>query len=222
MLEFYSIFLLTVLAYFIGSIPTAVWVGRYFFGVDVRDYGSGNAGSTNTFRVLGAKAGVPVQVIDILKGFFAASLAGLFYRNFGFFDASSYTMLRIIFGLAAVVGHIFPIYEDFKGGKGINTLLGMMIAIHPWATLACVIMFLIVLLVSRYVSLGSIIGTLTFPLFLIASAVIFHYDDNRQDVLIIFGFAIFILVVLTHQKNIRRLMKGEENKASINLFKRRG
>lgn len=220
MIEFYSIFLLTVLSYFIGSIPTAVWVGRYFFGVDVREHGSGNAGSTNTFRVLGAKAGIPVQVMDILKGFFAASLAGIFYRNFGFFDASSFTMLRIIFGLAAVVGHIFPIYEDFKGGKGINTLLGMMIAIHPWATLACVITFLIVLLVSRYVSLGSIIGTLTFPLFLIASAVMFHYD-RRQEVLIIFGFAIFILVVLTHQQNIRRLIRGEENKTRLNLWRRK-
>jgi glycerol-3-phosphate acyltransferase PlsY len=220
MIEFYSIFLLTVMAYFIGSIPTAVWVGKYFFGVDVREYGSGNAGSTNTFRVLGAKAGIPVQVIDILKGFFAASLAGIFYRNFGFFDASSYTMLRIIFGLAAVVGHIFPIYEDFKGGKGINTLLGMMIAIHPWATLACVISFLVVLVVSKYVSLGSIIGTLTFPLFLIVSAVMFHYD-RRQEVLIIFGFAIFILVVLTHQKNIKRLLKGEENKMRLNLWRRK-
>jgi glycerol-3-phosphate acyltransferase PlsY len=208
------------MAYFIGSIPTAVWVGKYFFGVDVREYGSGNAGSTNTFRVLGAKAGIPVQVIDILKGFFAASLAGIFYRNFGFFDASSYTMLRIIFGLAAVVGHIFPIYEDFKGGKGINTLLGMMIAIHPWATLACVISFLVVLVVSKYVSLGSIIGTLTFPLFLIVSAVMFHYD-RRQEVLIIFGFAIFILVVLTHQKNIKRLLKGEENKMRLNLWRRK-
>lgn len=221
MIDFYPIFLLTVLSYFIGSIPTAVWIGKYFFGVDIREYGSGNAGSTNTFRILGPKAGVPVQILDILKGFLAASLAGIFYRNFGFFDSSSFTMLRIVFGLAAVIGHIFPIYEDFKGGKGINTLLGMMIAIHPWATLACVITFLVVLIFSNYVSLGSIIGTLAFPLFLIVSTIIYHYD-RRQEVLIIFGFAIFIMVVLTHQKNIKRLMRGEESKVSINFFRRKG
>lgn len=220
MIEFYSILLLTILAYFIGSIPTAVWIGRYFFGIDVREYGSGNAGSTNTFRTLGVKAGVPVQVFDIMKGFFAASLAGIFYRNFGFFDSSSFTMLRVIFGMAAVIGHIFPIFADFKGGKGINTLLGMMIAIHPWATLACVVTFLVVLIISKYVSLGSIIGTLTFPLFLIGSAIMYHYDP-RQEVLIIFGFAMFILVVLTHQQNIRRLLKGEENKARINIWRRK-
>ena len=220
MIDFYSILLLTILAYFIGSIPTAVWVGQIFYGIDIREHGSGNAGSTNTFRTLGARAGIPVQIIDILKGFFAASLAGIFYRNFGFFDAGSFTMLRIIFGLAAVVGHIFPVYADFKGGKGINTLLGMMIAIHPWATLACVLTFFVVLLISKYVSLGSIIGTLAFPVFVLIYTIIYHYDP-RQEVLIIFGFAMFILVVLTHQQNIRRLWRGEENKARIRLRRRK-
>jgi glycerol-3-phosphate acyltransferase PlsY len=219
MAEFYPILLLTFLAYFIGSIPSAVWIGKYVYDLDVRDFGSGNAGSTNTYRVLGARAGIYVQILDILKGFLAASLAGIFYRNFGFFNSHYFALLRLVFGLAAVVGHIYPIFAEMRGGKGINTLLGMMIAVHPWATLVCVLVFILVLMKWKYVSLGSILATLAFPLFLIVT--ILFFSANPDPVLVGFGFIIFILVVYTHRLNIQRLLRGEESKATLSFLKRK-
>ena len=219
MMELYPIILIAILAYFIGSIPSAVWIGKWFFGVDVREHGSGNAGSTNTFRVLGVKAGIPVQIIDIMKGFLAASLAIIFHNNLGLFRTDMISLLALFFGISAVIGHVFPLFANFKGGKGINTLLGMMIAIQPYATLACVIVFIVIVLTTKYVSLGSIIGTLTFPVSIILSTLFFANEKNAP--LVIFGFSIFLLVVLTHQKNIKRLLKGEENKANIRLKKKK-
>lgn len=220
MIEYYPILLLTILAYFIGSIPAAVWIGRYFYGLDVREYGSGNAGSTNVYRTLGIKAGIAVQLIDLSKGYLAASLASIFYNDLALFEATNYPLLKLAFGMAAVVGHIFPAFAEFRGGKGINTLLGMMLAIHFWASLACLITFIIVLIISHYVSLGSILGTLTFPLYLIISAIILAKEPNH--VLIIFGFIIFMLVVMTHQKNIQRIIRGNESKVSfLQKLKRR-
>ena len=221
MIEYYPILLLTVLAYFIGSVPAAVWIGRYFYGVDVREYGSGNAGSTNVYRTLGAKAGIAVQLIDILKGYLAASLASIFYSDLALFQAANYPLLKLAFGMAAVVGHVFPAFAEFRGGKGINTLLGMMLSIHLWASVACLITFVVVLIISHYVSLGSILGTLAFPVYLIVSAIILAKEPNQ--ILIIFGFVIFMVVVMTHQKNIQRIIRGNESKASFlqKLKKRR-
>jgi glycerol-3-phosphate acyltransferase PlsY len=198
-----------VIAYLMGSIPTAVWIGKIFYGIDVREYGSGNAGATNTFRVLGKKAGIPVLIIDILKGFFAVKLSYLFGG-----DILSHNQLinfQLTLGLAALLGHIFPIYVGFRGGKGIATLLGIMIAIHYQAALISAVIFIIIFLASKYVSLSSMIAAFTFPF-----VIILIFKENTPS-LVLFSFFIAILVLLTHQKNIERLLRKEENKANIKL-----
>jgi len=202
-------------AYFVGSIPTAVWYGRMNHGIDIRDYGSGNSGATNTFRVLGKKAGTIVMLIDILKGWTATSFAFILL-HFNFIEKDNLEVFQLIYGLSAVAGHIFPIYERFKGGKGIATLLGMVFSIQIEAAFVCMAVFFIVLLLSKYVSLGSMISTLSFPLMLLFIPR-FRPDD---PIVIVFGFMIFLIVVITHQKNIKRLINGEENKTLIRLRKK--
>ncbi len=194
-------------SYLIGSMPTALWVGKAFFGLDIREHGSGNSGASNTFRVLGKKAGIAVLLIDVIKGLTAASLV----RYFSFVELGSirYVNLQLLFGLSAVVGHIFPLYANFKGGKGIATLLGMLIAIHYLSALVCMGLFLGTLFSTRYVSLSSILTAVAFPFI-----AIFLYK-NEEPMFVAFGIAAALMVVLTHQKNIKRLVAGNENKAKL-------
>src|ERR1700761_12778 len=148
-----------ILAYLCGSIPTAVWIGQAFYGVDVREYGSGNAGATNTFRVLGKKAGIPVMLLDILKGWTATNLAYFIgVSTTGSYNSVAYTNYALALGIAAVMGHLFPVFAGFRGGKGIATLLGMVLAIHLQAALLCIFVFIVTLFITRYVSLGSILA----------------------------------------------------------------
>jgi glycerol-3-phosphate acyltransferase PlsY len=198
-----------IIAYVIGSIPSSIWIGKSYFGKDVRDFGSGNAGASNTFRVLGKQAGIIVLLLDILKGVTAASL--ILYMPSVSHGTDQYVNLQLLFGILSVVGHIFPVFENFNGGKGIATLFGMLIGIHYILAVACVALFAIVLLLTRYVSLSSILATISFPIFTI-------YIFNRDEPLFIaFGIAAALMVVITHKKNIVRLLNGEETKA--NLFK---
>jgi glycerol-3-phosphate acyltransferase PlsY len=206
-MEIFSIIILAIVAYLLGSIPSSVWVGKAYFGVDVRDYGSGNAGATNTFRVLGKQIGVIVLFMDIVKGVTAASL--VHYLSFVSQGTEQFINLQLLFGLLAVVGHIFPVFENFKGGKGIATLFGMLIGIHYVLALACVGLFVIVLLLTKYVSLSSILAAIAFP---ILTIFVFKRDE---PLLIAFGIAAAVLVVLTHKKNITRLLNGEESKAKL-------
>jgi glycerol-3-phosphate acyltransferase PlsY len=198
-----------VMAYLLGSLPTSVWLGEAYFGIDVRDYGSGNAGATNTFRVLGRKAGIIVMLVDILKGWTATSLALLLYLM-NVIPFSDLLMYKLLFGILSVIGHIFPVYVGFKGGKGVATLMGMVLAIHTEAALLCLVIFFVVLLTSKYVSLGSMIAALAFPILLLLPR--FSPDD---PMMIVFGFVMFALVVITHQKNIVRLINGEESRTNI-------
>src|SRR6185503_681308 len=200
-------FLLIVLAYLIGSIPTAVWVSKYFFGIDIRDYGSGNSGATNTFRTLGPNWGSIVMVVDMMKGIFAVKLIYLlpYYLD----HETQMINLQIGLGLAAVVGHIFPIWADFRGGKGIATLFGMVLGIQANVAVCCVGVFLLVLYLTRFVSLSSILASIAFPIFIL---VIFNEPEPLYR---IFAIAVGLLVILTHQKNIGRLLKGNESKVPI-------
>jgi glycerol-3-phosphate acyltransferase PlsY len=206
-MQFLAILFWGVIAYVIGSIPSSVWIGKSYFGKDVRDYGSGNAGATNTFRVLGTQAGIIVLLLDIFKGVTAASL--ILYIPSISHGTDQYVNLQLLFGILAVVGHIFPVFENFNGGKGIATLFGMLIGIHYLLAVACVALFIVVLLLTRYVSLSSILATISFPIFTIY---IFHRDE---PLLIAFGVAAALMVVITHKKNIIRLMNGEESKAKL-------
>lgn len=198
-----------VLAYLIGSLPSAVWLGQAYFGIDIRDFGSGNAGATNTFRVLGTKAGVLVMAMDIFKGLTAVTLATV-WMQLGFIAESQIVLFKLVFGISAVVGHIFPVYVGFKGGKGVATLLGMVLGINPLVAATCIAVFMIVLLLSKYVSLGSIMGTLTFPVMLMITDI-----EPNDSILKVFGFTFFMVVLYTHKKNIHRILNGTENKANF-------
>lgn len=202
---------LVILAYLIGSIPTAVWVSRSVFNIDIRDYGSGNAGATNTFRVLGAKWGTFVMMFDMFKGLFAVKLALLL--PYYVMNDFARTNFQVGLGLMAVIGHIFPIWADFRGGKGVATLFGLILGISPWTALCCVGVFGLVLYMTRFVSLSSILASLAFPIFIL---IVFNVDNETYRV---FAIAVAALVILTHQKNISRLLKGAESKAPI--FKNR-
>src|SRR5512133_232653 len=151
-----------MLAYLIGSIPTAVWVGTLFYRIDIREHGSGNAGATNTIRVLGYKAGIPVMLLDVFKGWFAVQLAFLLPHDQ--FSADTLTYIRIALAIAAVVGHVFPLWAGFRGGKGVGTLAGVGIALFPLALLIVLGVFILTLAITRYVSVSSILGALVFPL----------------------------------------------------------
>ncbi|MEQ1678588.1 MAG: glycerol-3-phosphate 1-O-acyltransferase PlsY [Chitinophagaceae bacterium] len=199
--------LLIVLAYLIGSIPTSVWVSRHFFDIDIRDYGSGNAGATNTYRVLGPRWGTMVMITDMLKGIAAVKLA-LLLPEYADNDINLQN-LQTGLGLAAVIGHIFPIWADFRGGKGVATLFGLVLGISPLTALGCVGIFILVLYVTRFVSLSSILASIAFPIFIL---VIFNVDNAAYR---IFAIAVALMVLLTHQKNIGRLLKGNESKVPI-------
>lgn len=196
--------ILILLAYLIGSVPTAVWISKYYFKIDIRDYGSGNAGATNTFRVLGSKWGTLVMSVDILKGVIATSLYILlpYYLT----DEWDRTNFMIGLGLAAVLGHIFPIWAGFRGGKGVATLLGMAVAIQPLVALCCVGVFLIVLYLTRFVSLSSILAGVSFMVF-----ILFIFNE-KETLYRIFAVLVALMVILTHQKNIGRILKGTESK----------
>ena len=199
--------LLLIGAYLIGSIPSAVWIGRRFYGVDIREHGSGNAGFTNTVRVLGWRAGLPVFLIDVIKGYIAVSMVRLTQLYIP--GTADFVNYQLILGAATVLGHIFPVYVGFKGGKGVATLLGLLLAIQPAPTLICIGIFGIVFLMTRYVSLSSMIAGISFPIL-----IIFVFQTTISS-LVIFSMIVSILLLLTHQKNIERLINKEESRAKI-------
>lgn len=192
----------------IGSIPTAVWVSKRIYGLDIRDHGSGNAGATNTFRVLGKKAGIGVMIVDMLKGFAAVYLSYLSTHSPG---SEQMTNLQVGLGLCAVVGHIFPIWAGFRGGKGIATLFGMILAIHPIVAVSLVAVFLVMLFLTRYVSLSSMAASVAFPVL-----ILFIFKDQAPEMSYkLFAIATACMVVLTHHKNISRLIAGNESKVKL-------
>jgi glycerol-3-phosphate acyltransferase PlsY len=195
------------LAYLFGSIPTAVWYGKTFHKIDVREHGSGNAGATNTLRTLGNKAGFIVLFIDLLKGFLATSL--IHFSDFEI-GTQSYFNLQMTLGIAAVLGHVFPLFAGFKGGKGIATLLGMCIALNYVIALICIVAFVTIVWITKYISVGSMSAAI---LAAILSFLPYFYSNNM--IANCFFCFIAILVVYTHKANIARLKAGTENKLSF-------
>lgn len=199
--------LLICIAYLIGSIPTALLISKKFFGIDIRDYGSGNMGAANTFRVLGSRYGVMVMVIDIVKGMVAVGL----YTLLPFYIRNEFERTNFMIGLgfAAVIGHVFPIFANFKGGKGVATLFGMMLAMQPVVAISCVGVFLFVLYLTRYVSLSAILGAMMLPVCVL-------WIWNESEILYrVFTLLIAFLVIVTHQKNIGRIVRGVESRFPI-------
>jgi len=192
-----------LIAYLLGSIPTAVWIGKLFYNVDVRQQGSGSAGATNTIRVLGLKAGIPVLIFDAFKGWLAVYLAIL--SKIGLTEAY-FALFLVVVSITAVLGHVFPIFAGFKGGKGVATLLGIAIALFPYEIIILVGIFVVVFISTRYVSLASITASICFPF------VSYFIIGTHELAFIIFAVIVAFFVPLTHIKNIKRLIKGKENK----------
>jgi glycerol-3-phosphate acyltransferase PlsY len=199
--------LLILLAYLIGSIPTALIISKKFFGIDIREFGSGNMGATNAFRILGPKFGIIIMVLDILKGLIAV---GLFYfLPYYLTNELERTNFMIGLGLAAVIGHIFPVFANFKGGKGVATLLGMLIAVQPIVAICCAAVFFLVLFITRYVSLSSILGAIMLPI-----SVLWIWNEHELSYRI-FALLVALMIIITHQKNIVRLLNGVESRMPI-------
>ncbi|MBI9053370.1 MAG: glycerol-3-phosphate 1-O-acyltransferase PlsY [Bacteroidales bacterium] len=205
--------IITIVAYLLGSIPTSVWISRAFYNIDIRDFGSGNAGSTNTFRVLGVKAGIVVFIVDVVKGFAAVNL--IHFTNYYIPHSGDYINIQLLLGIAAMLGHIFPIYVGFKGGKGVATLFGVICAISLYPTLIMAGIFVVTLVATRYVSLSSMVAGFSFPVLII---VIFK---ETTPTLVIFSLIMAILMLFTHQKNIERLLAKEEKKANLPKIKKK-
>jgi glycerol-3-phosphate acyltransferase PlsY len=196
--------LVFILAYLLGSIPAAVWIGKRFHNIDVRQHGSGNAGTTNVIRVLGWKTGIPVLIIDIVKGWLAAMLP--VFLNLSEHGSPLLINLQILAGVTAIVGHIFPVFAGFRGGKGVATVFGVLLALQPLLTLSCFGVFLVVLLITGIVSVSSMSSGIAFPLLLI------FVFDTPSLVFKLFSILVAVALVITHRKNIGRLLRGEESK----------
>jgi acyl phosphate:glycerol-3-phosphate acyltransferase len=193
-----------VLAYLLGSIPSAVWIGKQFHNIDVRQHGSGNAGTSNTIRVLGWKTGIPVLIIDLGKGWLAAMLPVFF--NLAEPGSAMITNLQILAGVTSIAGHIFPVLAGFRGGKGVATVFGVLLALQPLLTISCFGVFLVILLITGIVSVASMSAGITFPILL------FLVFSTPSIVFKIFSIVVAIALLITHRKNIGRLMRGEEAK----------
>ncbi len=201
-----------VLAYLTGAIPTSVWIGRVFYGIDIREHGSKNAGATNMMRVLGVQTGIPVLIFDIFKGWLAVNYVFILQV---FPSLSQQIQWGIILGILAVIGHIYPIWVGFHGGKGVATVFGVLLALHPLATLCAAGIFLLVLVISKYVSVSSVAAGISFPLWIILAF------NHHNPFLSIFSLLVAVLLIITHLKNLQRFAKGEEKKATF-LFRNAG
>lgn len=193
-----------ILAYLMGSIPTAVWTGRIFHNIDIREHGSGNAGATNVIRVLGWKTGIPVMIVDVAKGWAAAMLPVFF--SISDMLPGELINYQILAGILAIIGHVYPIFAGFRGGKGVGSTFGVLLALNLLLTLSCLGIFLVVLFISGYVSLSSMSAGVAFPVFL------FTVFSTPSPVFKAFSIFIAVSLIITHRKNIQRLIKGEESK----------
>ncbi|MEX0681637.1 MAG: glycerol-3-phosphate 1-O-acyltransferase PlsY [Balneolales bacterium] len=215
-----SFIVIIVLSYLLGSIPTSVWIGKLVKKVDIRQHGSGNAGATNTFRLLGWKAGMLVSMIDVAKGFTAAYYISQLGYHMGDVPVSlgaweTDIFMRLIAGAAAVGGHMYPLYARFRGGKGVITAAGMLYGIEPISITLALAVFFILLFSTRYVSLGSILSCFSYPLFLLMLKYVFDHPVDGS--LIVISAAVALTIIIKHHANIKRLLKGNENR--IRSFK---
>jgi len=211
--------IIVILSYLIGSIPNSIIISKAVSGIDIRNHGSGNAGGTNVMRVLGWKYGLIVIFLDALKGAIAVILISrLFYGPLPFQNVSpfdDFTLVQIIAGISAVIGHVWTVFADFKGGKGIATALGMLLTLITVDMLIAVGVFALVVLISRYVSLGSILAAISVPATLFIRENLFHVDIPGYSTLFPFIIGVTALVIFTHRKNLVRIFNGSENKISF-------
>ena len=217
--------IIAVLSYLVGSVPTSIIVSKLHKGIDIRQYGSGNAGGTNVFRVLGWKAGVFVILMDMAKGLVATMvISRLMYGSLPFENATpfdDFTLVQIIAGCAAIFGHVWTLFAGFRGGKGLATAGGMLIGVAPVEVGVSLVIFTIAFVITHYVSAGSLSAALTFPLTMFFRENVFMVDVHGYNTLIFFSIGISLLIFYTHRANIKRLLRGTENRvARIPIFNR--
>jgi acyl phosphate:glycerol-3-phosphate acyltransferase len=207
MKHFIDLFIMLIMAYLVGAVPTSIWVGKIFYRIDIREFGSGNAGASNAIRVFGPAVGLGVLVMDMFKGFAAVNLV----RLYTFLHPGTPEIIdtQIILGIAAVLGHIYPVYAGFRGGKGVATVFGVLLALNPLATICAAAVFLISFFITSYSSVGSILAGLSFPVWII---LVFKSEYIH---LWIFSSVVAVLIIFTHRKNIVRLWNGNENKTNF-------
>lgn len=211
-----AVLIVFLISYLIGSIPSSLWMGKLFYDTDIRSHGSGNAGATNTFRILGWKAGSIVLLFDFGKGLLCTLVISQLAYNIASGPVSFYqgwdvnSMLIILCGVGAVVGHMFPVYANFSGGKGAATACGMLYGIEPVSISISLALFLIVMFSTRYVSLGSIVASFVYPFSQLILRYWFGWDIDGS--IIIFSSAIALGIIIKHRGNIQRLIHGNENR----------
>ncbi|MBQ9253745.1 MAG: glycerol-3-phosphate 1-O-acyltransferase PlsY [Bacteroidales bacterium] len=212
-----QLFFGVITAYILGSIPSAVWIGKSFYGIDVREHGSHNAGATNTIRVLGLLPGIFVLAIDIVKGWFAVYLSsnvfGSFLKDWGWLNEFSYYSLSI--AIVVVIGHALPIFAKFKGGKGVATMLGAVIGLFNNIIPFVLAVFLLTFILTRYISLSSIMAAISFPILYLTSKLWLAKHEDITVPMAIFSIIVAIFIVWTHRKNIRRLLNHQEPKFKL-------
>ena len=211
-----TLILILLLSYLVGSIPGSLWVGKWIYGVDLRQHGSGNPGATNAYRILGWKAGLLSTVVDMGKGFVAAGLIANLRVDAlpGMLSGDKAWLLLALFaGIAAVIGHMFPVFARFKGGKGVNTAAGVLLAVTPLNMLFSFIAFCLVLWATRYVSVSSMVAAATYPVSLLVQKYVFGMQDIETSI-IVFGVVLALAIILAHRSNIKRLLTGNENRIS--------
>ncbi len=214
-----NMIIVVLLSYVVGSIQTSIILSKCRHGFDIRSKGSGNAGGTNVFRVLGWKSGLFVIIVDALKGVAATTLVARlfwdptlpFYNRTPFDD---FTIIQMICGGAAIIGHVWTVFAGFKGGKGIATGAGLLIGIAPTEFIVSTIVFIVFFLAFRYVSLGSIMGAAAFPLSLIIRYNILSDEIHSYKTLVFFSTGIALFLIYAHRANIKRLIDGTERKVT--------
>lgn len=214
-----NLIFVVILAYIAGSIPTSIIISKLVRGIDIREHGSGNAGGSNVFRVLGWKYGILVILLDALKGALAVIIvARLYLDSFPFKNVTpfdDFTLVQIICGVTAVIGHIWTVFAGFRGGKGIATGLGVLIIIVTIDMALALGIFFLVVTISRYISLGSIAAAVSVPVILVIRENVFGIDIQGYHTVLPFTIALAVLVLYTHRKNIDRIFKGSESKVSF-------
>lgn len=213
----FTIILILLLSYLVGSIPTSIIISKSVAGIDIRDYGSGNAGGTNVFRVLGWKYGILVILLDAFKGVIAVVfIARLFYLTELPFENPSpfddFTFVQLLAGISAVIGHVFTVFAGFRGGKGMATAVGMAVSLMTIDVLIAAAIFLIMIIKFRYVSLGSISAAISLPIILFIRENLFHVHIQGYHTLIAFSIFIALFIIYTHRSNIHRIIAGKENR----------
>ena len=203
-----STIILIVVAYILGSVPNALWIGKVFKGIDIREHGSKNTGSTNAARVLGAKLGILTLILDISKGAIPVALS-LFMKADLLENITGISNLDfIMIGIFAIIGHSFSIFMKFKGGKAVATTVGVFTVLVPKALLLAAVVFFVIFALTRYVSVSSITAAISLPIL-----IFFLYGDIPYTV---FGGIITILIIVKHKSNIQRLLNGTESRFTIN------